>query len=138
VLLRTLCPTTAFALLAAPRTSAGAPSANVALESDLAYLLGQLEHGQRSWCPPALLDLPVERTIEIWALVARLQNTLQPSELLTRFASQVQSSTRLPGSRDSYFWLAVGLVAGALMREKTLDGSEVEALVKTARGGDST
>jgi len=34
--------------------------------------------------------------------------------------------------------LAVGLVAGALMREKTLDGSAVEALVKTALGGDST
>ena len=35
------------------------------------------------------LTVPVERTIEIWALVARLQNTLQPSELLTRRASRV-------------------------------------------------
>ena len=34
----------------------------------------------------------------------------------------------------SHFWRAVGLVAGALMREKTLDGYEVEALVKAARG----
>jgi len=38
----------------------------------------------------------------------------------------------------SHFWRAVGLVAGALMREKTLDGSEVEALVRAARENDST
>ena len=31
--------------------------------------------------------------------------------------------------------LAVGLVAGALMREKTLDGSEVEKLVRSAKDG---
>ena len=35
--------------------------------------------------------------------------------------------------RHPHFWLAVGLVAEALMREKTLDGSEVEALVRAAR-----
>ena len=35
--------------------------------------------------------------------------------------------------RHPYFWHAVGLVAGALMREKTLSGSEVEALVREAR-----
>jgi len=35
--------------------------------------------------------------------------------------------------RHPYFWHAVGLVAGALMREKTLDGFEVEALVREAR-----
>jgi len=35
--------------------------------------------------------------------------------------------------RHSHFWHAVGLVAGALMREKTLDGFEVEALVREAR-----
>jgi len=34
--------------------------------------------------------------------------------------------------RHPHFWRAVGLVAGALMREKTLDGSEVEALVREA------
>ena len=37
--------------------------------------------------------------------------------------------------RRPYFWLAVGLVAGALMREKTLDGFEVEALVREAAEG---
>lgn len=31
-----------------------------------------------------------------------------------------------------HFWHAVGLVAGALMRQKTLDGSDVEALVREA------
>ena len=36
----------------------------------------------------------------------------------------------------SHFWRAVGLVAGALMREKTLDGSEVEALVRSAKDGE--
>jgi hypothetical protein len=40
--------------------------------------------------------------------------------------------------RTPYFWHAVGLVAGALMREKTLGGFEAEALVKTARRNDST
>lgn len=40
--------------------------------------------------------------------------------------------------RTPYFWLAVGLVAGALMRQKTLDGFEVEALVRAARENDST
>src|SRR5665647_3645277 len=35
--------------------------------------------------------------------------------------------------RHPHFWRAVGLVAGALMREKTLDGYEVEALVRAAR-----
>jgi hypothetical protein len=35
--------------------------------------------------------------------------------------------------RTPYVWRAVGLVAGALMREKTLDGFEVEALVREAR-----
>jgi hypothetical protein len=35
--------------------------------------------------------------------------------------------------RTPYFWLAVGLVAGALMREKTLNGFEVGALVREAR-----
>jgi hypothetical protein len=34
--------------------------------------------------------------------------------------------------RHPHFWLAVGLVAGALMREKTLDGSDVEALLHEA------
>ena len=38
--------------------------------------------------------------------------------------------------RHPHFWHAVGLVAGALMREKTLDGSEVEKLVRRAKGGD--
>jgi hypothetical protein len=33
-----------------------------------------------------------------------------------------------------FFWRAVGLVAGALMRETTLDGARVEALVREARG----
>ena len=36
--------------------------------------------------------------------------------------------------RHPHFWLAVGLVAGALMREKTLSGADVEALVKAAHG----
>jgi hypothetical protein len=36
--------------------------------------------------------------------------------------------------RTPYFWHAVGLVAGALMRAKTLSGMDVEALVKAARG----
>jgi hypothetical protein len=35
--------------------------------------------------------------------------------------------------RTPYFWRAVGLVAGALMRQKTQDGFEVEALVRAAR-----
>ena len=35
--------------------------------------------------------------------------------------------------RHPHFWRAVGLVVGALMREKTLDGFEVEALVREAR-----
>ena len=39
--------------------------------------------------------------------------------------------------RHPHFWLAVGLVAGALMREKTLDGFEVAALVRIAQSGDS-
>jgi len=34
--------------------------------------------------------------------------------------------------RHHYFWRAIGLVAGALMREKTLNGSEVEKLVREA------
>ena len=34
--------------------------------------------------------------------------------------------------RHPHFWHAVGLVADALMREKTLDGSEVEKLVREA------
>ena len=34
--------------------------------------------------------------------------------------------------RHPYFWCAVGLVAGALMREKMLDGFEVKALVREA------
>jgi hypothetical protein len=34
--------------------------------------------------------------------------------------------------RHTHFWRAVGLVAGALIREKTLDGFEVEALVREA------
>ena len=34
--------------------------------------------------------------------------------------------------RHPHFWRAVGLVAGALMREKTLDGSQVEAIVRSA------
>ena len=40
--------------------------------------------------------------------------------------------------RHPEFWRAVSLVAGALICQKTLEGSEVEALVKTARGDDST
>jgi hypothetical protein len=40
--------------------------------------------------------------------------------------------------RHPHFWRAVGLVAGALMREKTLDGSEVEALVRAARPDRAT
>jgi hypothetical protein len=36
-------------------------------------------------------------------------------------------------ARHSYFWLAVGLVAGALMRQLTLDGWDVTALVREAR-----
>jgi hypothetical protein len=36
--------------------------------------------------------------------------------------------------RYPYFWHAVGLVAAALMREKTLSGADVEALVKAANG----
>jgi hypothetical protein len=36
--------------------------------------------------------------------------------------------------RHPFFWRAVGLVAGALIREKTLSGAEVEALVRAARG----
>lgn len=39
--------------------------------------------------------------------------------------------------RHPHFWRAVGIVAGALMREKTLDGSEVEGLVRAARETDS-
>lgn len=39
--------------------------------------------------------------------------------------------------RHDYFWLAVGLVAGALIRQKTLDGSEVMGLVRVARGRGS-
>jgi len=35
--------------------------------------------------------------------------------------------------RTPYFWHAVGLVAGALIREKTLSGTDVEALVRAAR-----
>jgi hypothetical protein len=35
--------------------------------------------------------------------------------------------------RTPCFWHAVGLVAGALMREKTLSGADVEALVRAAR-----
>ena len=35
-------------------------------------------------------------------------------------------------NRHTHFWHAVGLVAGALMREKTIDGSDVTALVRTA------
>ena len=38
--------------------------------------------------------------------------------------------------RHPHFWLAVGLVAGALMRGKTLDGSEVERLVRSAKNGE--
>lgn len=36
--------------------------------------------------------------------------------------------------RHPHIWRAVGLVAGALVREKTLDGYEVEALVRSAKG----
>lgn len=36
--------------------------------------------------------------------------------------------------RQPHFWHAVGLVAAALMREKTLSGADVEALVKAAHG----
>jgi hypothetical protein len=35
--------------------------------------------------------------------------------------------------RHPHFWHAVSLIVGALMREKTLDGFEVEALVRGAR-----
>ena len=35
--------------------------------------------------------------------------------------------------RHSHFWRAVGLFAGAFMREKTLDGSGVVALVRVAQ-----
>ena len=35
--------------------------------------------------------------------------------------------------RHSYLWLAVGLVAGALMRQLTLDGWDVTSLVREAR-----
>ena len=38
--------------------------------------------------------------------------------------------------RHPHFWRAVGLVAGALMREKTLSGSEVEKLVRSAKDGE--
>jgi len=38
--------------------------------------------------------------------------------------------------RHPHFWHAVGLVAGALMREKTLDGSEVEKRVRSAKDGE--
>ena len=36
--------------------------------------------------------------------------------------------------RHPHFWHAVGLVAGALVREKTLDGSEVAELLRIAEG----
>jgi len=36
--------------------------------------------------------------------------------------------------RHPHFWRAVGLVAGALMCEKTLDGSEVAELLRIAEG----
>ena len=36
--------------------------------------------------------------------------------------------------RHPYFWRAVGLVAGALMRQKTLDGFEVAELLRIAEG----
>ena len=36
--------------------------------------------------------------------------------------------------RHPHFWRAVGLVAGALVREKTLDGSEVAELLRIAEG----
>jgi|SRR5665647_1535168 len=36
--------------------------------------------------------------------------------------------------RHTYFWLAVGLVAGALMRKKSLDGFEVAQLLRVAEG----
>ena len=39
--------------------------------------------------------------------------------------------------RHPHFWLAVGLVAGALMRQKTLDGFEVAALVRVAQSRGS-
>ncbi len=35
--------------------------------------------------------------------------------------------------RYAYFWQAVGQVAGALMRQKTLTGAKVEALVRIAQ-----
>jgi len=37
-------------------------------------------------------------------------------------------------NRHPYFWRAVGLVAGALVREKTLDGFEVAELLRIAEG----
>ena len=36
--------------------------------------------------------------------------------------------------RHPHIWRAVGLVAGALVREKTLDGSEVAELLRIAEG----
>jgi len=36
--------------------------------------------------------------------------------------------------RHPHFWPAVGLVAGALMRQKTLDGFEVAELLRIAEG----
>jgi hypothetical protein len=38
--------------------------------------------------------------------------------------------------RYPHFWRAVGLVAGAHMREETLDGFEVESLVRLAQRGE--
>ena len=38
--------------------------------------------------------------------------------------------------RHPHVWRAVGLVAGALLREKTLDGFEVEALVRQTMDGE--
>jgi hypothetical protein len=45
--------------------------------------------------------------------------------------SDVEPALRL-ARRHPHFWRAVGLVAEALMRNKTLDGSEVEKLVHEA------
>jgi hypothetical protein len=47
---------------------------------------------------------------------------------------EMRSRATALSERHNYFWRAVGLVAGALMREKTLDCSEVVALVRAAQG----
>lgn len=97
------------------RTGSLETSVNWYLDSDLEQIL---EHAKLLMDPDLLHEL--ERDEAHWPPSAEDPRAIRFIE------------------RYTYFWLAVGLVAGALMREKTLDGPEVEALVRAARETDST